>query len=188
MKIRIRNREGAPPSVRGEMMAKMIRQRPTHLPRTVEDHRLRDKDCKEVRLSSPFGKRECLVVLHNMGKTCPHCALCGDEFHGMLHHLEEDAGFYVVGPDDPKTRKAYVKERVGKPSSTRPEGPPSKRFGFRGYGGPRPTWRVDPPEEKGRRNLHSVPGERPQRWSGPFRPRGVTDASRVRTRPIENPT
>ncbi len=32
-------------------MAKMIRQRPTHFPRTVEDHRLRDKDCMDGEIS-----------------------------------------------------------------------------------------------------------------------------------------
>lgn len=92
-------------------MAKVIRPRPTRLPRPVEDHRLRANDGKEVKLSSLFGKHKHLIVLHNMGKTCPHCAVWGDEFNGMLKHLQKDAGFCVVGPDDPKTQKAYVKER-----------------------------------------------------------------------------
>lgn len=88
-----------------------IQQKVRPRPKTVEDYALLDNEGREVKLSSLFGKKEYLIVLHNMGKTCPNCALWGDEFNGMLKHLEQAAGFCVVGPDDPKTQKAYVKER-----------------------------------------------------------------------------
>lgn len=79
--------------------------------KTVEDYALLDNEGRDVKLSSLFGKKEYLIVLHNMGKTCPNCALWGDEFNGMLKHLEKAAAFCVIGPDDPRTQRAYVKER-----------------------------------------------------------------------------
>ena len=77
----------------------------------VKDYTLYDQAGKEVTLSAMFGKHDHLVVLHNMGKSCPNCALWGDEFNGMLKHLEKVTGFCVVGPDDPKTQAAYRRER-----------------------------------------------------------------------------
>ncbi|MBI2162262.1 MAG: DUF899 family protein [candidate division NC10 bacterium] len=78
---------------------------------TVQDYTLYDQAGHGVKLSAMFGRHELLVVLHNMGKHCPNCALWGDEFNGMLGHLEKVAGFCVVGPDDPKTQAAYLKAR-----------------------------------------------------------------------------
>ena len=78
---------------------------------TLEDHALYDQAGRPVKLSSMFGRHDYLVILHNMGRHCPNCALWGDEFDGMLRHLEKVAGFCVVGPDDPETQAAYLKER-----------------------------------------------------------------------------
>lgn len=77
----------------------------------TKDYTLRDNEGRQVQFSSFFGKHDYLVVLHNMGKTCPNCALWGDEFNGMLRHIEKVAAFCVIGPDDPETQKTYVKER-----------------------------------------------------------------------------
>lgn len=77
----------------------------------VKDYALFDETGQPVRLSSVFGQHEYLVLLHNMGKHCPNCALWGDEFNGMRKHLEKVAGFCVVGPDDPETQAAYRKDR-----------------------------------------------------------------------------
>jgi predicted dithiol-disulfide oxidoreductase (DUF899 family) len=77
----------------------------------VKDYTLQDNDGRPVALSSLFDGHEHLVVLHNMGQTCPNCALWGDEFNGMLDKLGKVAGFCVVSPDDPQTQKAYVKKR-----------------------------------------------------------------------------
>ncbi|HEX9756355.1 MAG TPA: DUF899 family protein [Nitrospiria bacterium] len=80
-------------------------------PKVIEDYVLMDNEGNQVRLSSLFGDKDYLIVLHNMGKSCPNSALWGDEFNGMLKALEKTAGFCIVGPDDPQTQKAYVKER-----------------------------------------------------------------------------
>lgn len=103
--------KGMVASERRDVMPRTIQPEVTRRGKTVDDYTLRDNDGKATKLSSLFGRHDYLVVLHNMGKTCPNCALWGDEFNGMLSHLRERAGFCIVGPDDPKTQKAYVKER-----------------------------------------------------------------------------
>lgn len=79
--------------------------------KTIQDYDLYDNAGRRVKLSLLFGRHKYLVILHNMGKHCPNCALWGDEFNGMRKHLERAFGFAIVGPDDPKMQKAYVKER-----------------------------------------------------------------------------
>ena len=81
---------------------------------TIKDYTFTDNDGKTVKLSGLFGHQRHLIVLHNMGKTCPSCALWGDEFDGMLRHIEKVSAFCVIGPDDPITQKAYLKERKWK--------------------------------------------------------------------------
>lgn len=77
----------------------------------VKDHVLYDRAGRPVALSSMFARHGHLVILHNMGRHCPNCTLWGDEFNGMLKHLEKVTGFCIVGPDDPKTQAAYRRER-----------------------------------------------------------------------------
>ena len=76
----------------------------------IVDYELRDGE-GPVKLSSLFGDHDQLVVLHNMGKSCPNCALWGDEFNGMLDKLERVTGFCIVGPDDPTTQADYASKR-----------------------------------------------------------------------------
>lgn len=78
--------------------------------RAVDDYALQGGK-GEVRLSRLSGRHDHLVVLHNMGKECPNCAIYGDEFEGMRRHVERVAAFCVINPDDPRTQAAYVKRR-----------------------------------------------------------------------------
>jgi predicted dithiol-disulfide oxidoreductase (DUF899 family) len=65
---------------------------------------------KKVKLSSLFGKKKEMILVHNMGSDCPYCALWADGFNGMLKHLEDRASFVVENDDTPavqaKTKKA----------------------------------------------------------------------------------
>src|SRR3990172_645787 len=79
--------------------------------RPVKDYTLHDNEGRAVALSKMFGRHDRLVVLHNMGKTCPNCALWGDEFNGMRKRIAQVAGLCIVGPDDPATQAAYRKSR-----------------------------------------------------------------------------
>jgi predicted dithiol-disulfide oxidoreductase (DUF899 family) len=64
-----------------------------------------------VKLSSLFGRRRDLVVVHNMGRTCPYCTMWADGYNGLLPHLEDRAAFAVVSPDPPKVQQAFARRR-----------------------------------------------------------------------------
>src|ERR1700730_1027838 len=46
-----------------------------------------------LRLSELFGAKPDLIVIHNMGASCPHCTLWADGFNGIHDHLENHAAF-----------------------------------------------------------------------------------------------
>lgn len=77
----------------------------------VPDYGLLGPEGKPITLSKLFGKKDELIVVHNMGKGCPYCALWADGFNGMLKHLEDRAAFAVESPDLPATQKKVAKKR-----------------------------------------------------------------------------
>jgi predicted dithiol-disulfide oxidoreductase (DUF899 family) len=82
------------------------------LPReTFEDFALTGRDGGKVRLSELFGDRKDLIVVHNMGRSCPYCTMWADGFNGVLHHLEDRAAFVVVSPDAPEEQSAFAERR-----------------------------------------------------------------------------
>jgi predicted dithiol-disulfide oxidoreductase (DUF899 family) len=58
-----------------------------------------------------FDLHDELIVIHNMGKDCPYCTLWADGFNGIVHHLENRAGFAVVSPDRPEIMKEFALKR-----------------------------------------------------------------------------
>lgn len=66
----------------------------------VPDYQLTGRDGGAVRLGELFGERDRLIVIHNMGFSCPYCTMWADGFNGLLPHIEERAAFVVVSPDD----------------------------------------------------------------------------------------
>jgi predicted dithiol-disulfide oxidoreductase (DUF899 family) len=80
-------------------------------PEEVEDYALRGPGDRTVKLSELFGNHDELIVVHNMGKQCPYCTMWADGFNGVLHHLEDRAGFVVVSPDDPETQREFASSR-----------------------------------------------------------------------------
>ena len=79
-------------------------------PETVRDYELNGPSGK-VQLSSLFGDRRDLIVVHNMGASCPYCTLWADGFNGMLQHFEDRAAFVVVSPDTPEAQKKFADGR-----------------------------------------------------------------------------
>lgn len=77
----------------------------------VRDYALKGWDGEEVRLSSLFGDKQDLLVIHNMGRKCPYCTMWADGFNGVVHHLEDRTAFVVVSPDDPETQKVFAQSR-----------------------------------------------------------------------------
>jgi predicted dithiol-disulfide oxidoreductase (DUF899 family) len=79
-------------------------------PEEVADYEFAGPD-GPIRLSQLFGDKDTLFVIHNMGKSCPHCTMWADGFNGVLPHLEDRAAFVVTSPDDPATQAAFAASR-----------------------------------------------------------------------------
>ncbi len=77
----------------------------------VADYELTDSDGNKVRLSELFGDKDDLLVVHNMGASCPYCTLWADGFNGVVPHLENRAAFVVVSPDSPEAQKQFAESR-----------------------------------------------------------------------------
>jgi predicted dithiol-disulfide oxidoreductase (DUF899 family) len=79
-------------------------------PEPVEDYALHNL-VGPVRLSALFGGRPDLIVIHNMGKSCPACTMWADGFNGLYPHLADRAGFVVTSPDAPAVQRAFADGR-----------------------------------------------------------------------------
>ena len=64
-----------------------------------------------VSLSSLFGEKESLFVVHNMGTGCNYCMLWADGFNGVSQHLKDRAAFVISSPDSVEIQQAYVAKR-----------------------------------------------------------------------------
>ncbi len=80
-------------------------------PKLVKNYTLIDINGKPVTLSELFkGKKE-LVLVHNMGKSCPYCTLWADGYNGFTQHLENRVPFVVVSPDEHTIMKEFAQGR-----------------------------------------------------------------------------
>lgn len=64
-----------------------------------------------VTLTSLFGDKNVLFLIHNMGKGCVYCTQWADGFNGVLDHLQNRAAFAVSSPDAPKVQKEFAESR-----------------------------------------------------------------------------
>ncbi|MSR18899.1 MAG: DUF899 domain-containing protein [Phycisphaerales bacterium] len=64
-----------------------------------------------IRLSELFGTKKDLLIVHNMGERCQHCALWADGFIGFSRHLKERAGFVLASPDNPQALRQQIASR-----------------------------------------------------------------------------
>ncbi|MBN4071851.1 DUF899 family protein [bacterium AH-315-F18] len=78
----------------------------------VEDYSLLDANGAPVNLSALFGDRDDLIVIQNMGASCPYCTLWADGFIGLLPHMENRASVVLVSPDLPENQQAFAKNRT----------------------------------------------------------------------------
>ncbi|MDK9699015.1 MAG: DUF899 family protein [bacterium] len=77
----------------------------------VPDYTFRRSDGSKVKLSELFGDKSELLIVHNMGKSCPYCTLWADGFNGLYFHIENKAGFAVSSPDTPEVMNEFAKSR-----------------------------------------------------------------------------
>lgn len=80
-------------------------------PQPVSDFILTTLDGSDVKISELFGKKSELILVHNMGSSCPYCTLWADGFNGLLPHLENRAAFVIETPEAPRAIKAFRKNR-----------------------------------------------------------------------------
>lgn len=65
----------------------------------------------EVRLSELFGDKAELILIHNMGSSCPSCTMWADGFNGVYHHLADRAAFVVTSPEPPAVQQSFAAGR-----------------------------------------------------------------------------
>lgn len=77
----------------------------------VANYSLLDSEGRSVQLSELFGDKDDLLVVHNMGASCPYCTLWADGFNGIVQHIENRTAFAVVSPDSPEQQRQFAKSR-----------------------------------------------------------------------------
>jgi len=77
----------------------------------IEDYIFTDKNDHKIKLSEMFGDSNELLLVHNMGKSCPYCTLWADEYNGIWQHLESRTPFVVISPDDHQIMKEFAEGR-----------------------------------------------------------------------------
>ncbi len=65
-----------------------------------------------IRLSELFGVHDELIVVHNMGQSCPSCTLWADGYNGIHAHVISRAAFVVTSPDAPDVQQAFAASRA----------------------------------------------------------------------------
>ena len=89
-------------------LAELRRQVPRE---AVDDYMLLGPEGEQIKLSQMFGDKEDLILIHNMGRSCPYCTLWADGFNGLVAHFESRASFAVVSPDEPEAQQAFLRDR-----------------------------------------------------------------------------
>jgi predicted dithiol-disulfide oxidoreductase (DUF899 family) len=64
-----------------------------------------------VRLSDLFGDKRDLIVILNMGTSCPSCTLWADGYNGLYPHISDRAAFVVSSPDTPQVQQRFAAGR-----------------------------------------------------------------------------
>ena len=79
--------------------------------RRVADYALARADGSTVKLSALFGNKSRLVLIHNMGKSCPYCTMWADGFNALWKNVAEKAAFALVNNDAPADQASVAAAR-----------------------------------------------------------------------------
>ncbi len=92
-----------------------LREEMRQLTKSVEPEIVKDYSLETaqgpITLSALFGDRKDLIVIHNMGASCPACTMWADGFNGIYDHLNARAAFAVVSPDPPAAQVKFAAGR-----------------------------------------------------------------------------
>ncbi len=94
-----------------DLKRKLVETKKSQPQEPIKDYTLTRASGESVSLSSLFGDKEDLIIVHNMGKGCPYCTLWADGFIGLTPHLEDRAGFVLVSPDRPEVLSSFAESR-----------------------------------------------------------------------------
>jgi predicted dithiol-disulfide oxidoreductase (DUF899 family) len=93
-----------------ELRKKMRETRAAAEPEEVRNHDFATPE-GTVRLLDLFGGKDDLMLIHNMGTTCPSCTMWADGFNGVHPHLRDRAAFAVSSPDVPTAQRQFAESR-----------------------------------------------------------------------------
>jgi predicted dithiol-disulfide oxidoreductase (DUF899 family) len=79
-------------------------------PQEVADYEFKTPE-GTVRLSKLFGEHRDLMVVHNMGSSCPNCTLWADGYNGVHQHVITRTAFVVSSPDSPAVQQKFAESR-----------------------------------------------------------------------------
>jgi predicted dithiol-disulfide oxidoreductase (DUF899 family) len=79
-------------------------------PQEVGDYRFATPQ-GTTQLSELFGSKRDLILVHNMGTTCPNCTLWADGLNGIYDHLANRAAVVVSSPDPPEVQQRFAQSR-----------------------------------------------------------------------------
>ncbi len=94
----------------GELRAKMRAAQAASKPQAVDDYSFSTPQ-GSAQLSELFGRRDDLIVIHNMGASCAYCTLWADGYNGIYPHLADRAAFVVSSPDPPAAQRKFAESR-----------------------------------------------------------------------------
>jgi predicted dithiol-disulfide oxidoreductase (DUF899 family) len=80
------------------------------VPEPIADHEVGTSEGTR-RLSELFGAHDDLLLVHNMGRTCPYCTLWADGLVGLLPHLATRAAVALLTPDTPAVQRTFAASR-----------------------------------------------------------------------------
>jgi predicted dithiol-disulfide oxidoreductase (DUF899 family) len=92
------------------LRAKMRKAQVAAEPEEVQDYAFTTPH-GSTKLSDLFGEKRELIMIHNMGASCPYCTLWADGFNGIYHHLADRAAFAVSSPDPPAAQNKFAAKR-----------------------------------------------------------------------------
>jgi predicted dithiol-disulfide oxidoreductase (DUF899 family) len=94
-----------------EMKSRLAELRRAVISQEVSDYQLTGPDGEKTSLSQLFGEKKDLLVIHNMGKSCPYCTLWADGINGVIDHIENRTSLVLVSPDPPEVQKEFASSR-----------------------------------------------------------------------------
>ena len=113
-----------------DLSQELIAEREKAVPQPVENFHFETAE-GPVSLSSLFGDKKELIVIHNMGKTCNYCSLWAETLQSTIPFVETRAAYVLVNPNSPAEQKEFAASRGWKfPMVTDATGEFTKAMGY----------------------------------------------------------